>query len=167
MIQIFGTDKTIVGFFKDYHELFKHINALETSKLAESNTRLPRQIWSFVLFTNKRLSYIYHKTLERSFSKVGKEAFEQELDLIEISKGDFENPLQIPVTPSVNVAQLQQNWCQDYCDAHDLLLIEYDDNFDNDPSVGTLPATNLPAINLEGRATDVYKERYARVHAPL
>jgi hypothetical protein len=116
MIQVFGPDRTIIGLFKDHDELFTHINTTENSKLLESSSCFPQDIWTFVLFTNKRLSYIYYKNLERSFSKVGKEAFEQELDLIEISKGDYHNPIQIPVTADVNVQELRKNWCQEYCD---------------------------------------------------
>jgi hypothetical protein len=159
---MFGTDKTVIGLFKDYDALFKHINTLENSKLTESSACYPSNVWSFVLFTNKRLSYIYYKTLERSFSKVGRQAYEQELDLIEISKGDYQNPLQILVTPDVNVSELQKNWCQEYCDTHDYLLVEYNNNFDVQPCVETIPAANQTSgIN------EVHKERYARVHSPL
>ena len=163
MIQIFGPDKTVVGLFKDYDGLFKHITDLENSKLTESSSCFPGEIWSFVLFTNKRLSYIFYKTLERSFSKVGKEAFEQELDLIEISKGDFQNPLQIPVTPDVNVPELKKNWCQEYCENHDLVLVEYNNKFDQQQTI-----EKIPTANFAGSAGEVYKDRYARrVHAPL
>lgn len=161
MIQLFGPDRSIIGLFKDYDGLFNHINTTENSKLLESSSCFPGEIWSFVLFTNKRLSYIYYKTLERSFSKIGKEAFEQELDLIEISKGDYKNPLQIPVTSDVNVQELKKNWCQEYCDAHDYMIVEYN-NFENDPSVH-----NIPGANIVSGVNEVNKERYARVHAPL
>ena len=160
MIQIFGTDQAVIGLFKDYDALFKHINTLENSKLTESSSCFPGEIWSFVLFTNKRLSYIYYKTLERSFSKVGKEAFEQELDLIEISKGDYQNPLQIPVTPDVNVAELKRNWCQEYCDIRDYVLVEYNNLFENHPSIDTISAANIMNGANEGS-----NESYSRVHA--
>lgn len=150
MIQVFDSDKTVIGLFKDYDAFFTHINALENSKLTESGACFPGKIWSFVLFTNKRLSYIYHKTLERSFSKIGKEAFEQELDLIEISKGDDKSPLQIPVTPDVNVQKLKENWCQEYCDAHNYALVEYQDNFEGYPSIHTIPAANIVSSVNEG-----------------
>jgi hypothetical protein len=162
MIQIFGPDKTIIGLFKDYDELFKHINTHENSKLTESSSCFPENIWSFVLFTNKRLSYIYYKTLEKSFSPVGRQAYEQELDLIEISKGDLQSPIQIPVTPDVNIEELKKNWCQEYCDSHDYCLVEYNHNFDNIPTNENLPAANFP-----NSSRDILKERYARVHAPL
>lgn len=161
MLQIFGPDKTVIGLFKDYDGLFKHINNLETSKLVESDARLSEKIWSFALFSNKQLSFLYYKTLERSFSKIGREAVEKELDLLEISKGDFQNPVQIPVTPEVDLSELRKNWCQEYCDAHDYLLVEHH-NDDHPPSVGTIPAANIAC-----QATEAYKERHARVHAPL
>lgn len=163
MIQIFGTDKTVIGLFKDYDELFKHINTLENSKLTESSSCFPSDIWSFVLFTNKRLSYIYHKTLERSFSKVGKEAFEQELDLIEISKGDYHNPIQIPVTADINVSELRKKWCQEYCETHDYIVVDYNNNFDNHTPQTIPAAANIASYG----AGETHHERYARVHAPL
>lgn len=162
MIQIFGTDKTVIGLFKNYDELFKHINTQESSKLSESSSCFPGNIWSFVLFTNKRLSYIYYKTLEKSFSAIGRQAYEQELDLIEISRGDFQNPLQIPVTPDVNIQELQKNWCQDYCDNQGYVLVEYNHNFDPIPVQEPLPAANLVS-----GAREISRERYARVHAPI
>lgn len=155
MIQVFASDKTVIGLFKDYEAFFTYINALENSKLTESRSCFPGEIWSFVLFTNKRLSYIYHKTLERSFSKIGKEAFEQELDLIEISKGDHKSPLQIPVTPDVDVQKLKENWCQEYCDAHNYTLVEYQDNFEVYPSID-----NIPAANIVSSVKEVNKESY-------
>lgn len=130
MIQVFASNKEEIGQFDNYDALFKHINSIENSKLAECSSRSLGEIWSFALYTNKRLSYIYYKTLERSFSKVGKEAFEQELDLIEIYKGDFQNPIQIPVTPDVNVQELKESWCQEYCEAHNYLLVDYKNNFE-------------------------------------
>lgn len=141
MIQVFGSNKEVIGQFRNYDELSKYLNAIENSKLIERSSRSLEEIWSFALYTNKRLSYIYYKTLERSFSKVGKEAFEQELDLIEIYKGDFMEPIQIPVTPDVNVQELKENWCHEYCDAHHYLLVDCRNNFENRTSV--IPFANV------------------------
>lgn len=143
MIHVFGSNKEAIGQFNDYDALFKHINSVENSKLMECGSRSLGEIWSFALYTNKRLSYIYYKTLERSFSKVGKEAFEQELDLIEIYKGDFESPIQIPVTPDVNVQELKEAWCQEYCDSHNYLLVDYKNNFENHTSLEAFPIANV------------------------
>lgn len=142
MIQVFGSNKEAIGHFNNYDDLFKHISSVENSKLAECSSRSLGEIWNFALYTNKRLSYIYYKTLERSFSKIGKEAFEQELDLIEIYKGDFQSPLQIPVTPDVNVQELKESWCHEYCDAHNYLLVDYKNNCENHPSIDVIPAAN-------------------------
>ena len=130
MIQVFASNKEAIGQFDNYDALSKYINSIENSKLAECSSRSLGEIWSFALYTNKRLSYIYYKTLERSFSKVGKEAFEQELDLIEIYKGGFESPIQIPVTADINVQELKESWCQEYCEAHNYLLVDYKNNFE-------------------------------------
>jgi len=139
MMQLFGPNGNVIGFFKTLDELFIHINAVENEKLLKSTSCAPERIWSFTLFTNKRLSYVYYRTLERSFSKIGREAVERELDLIEISKGNNEEFLQIPVTPDVDVQELKKNWCYEYCDAHDYVLVECQDHFE-------IPSTTVEAI---------------------
>jgi hypothetical protein len=143
MIQVFGSNKEAIGQFDSYDALFKHISSIENSKLTECSSRSLGEIWSFALYTNKRLSYIYYKTLERSFSKVGKEAFEQELDLIEIYKGDFQNPIQIPVTADINVQELKEAWCQEYCEAQNYLLVDYKDNFEGHVLIDGALAANV------------------------
>jgi hypothetical protein len=159
MIQLFQLDGNVIGLFEDFDELFHHINTIETSKLTESSSC--GDIWSFSLFTNKRLSYIFYKTLEQSFSKIGKEAFDQGLDLIEISKGDYENPLQIPVTPDVNIEDLKKNWCYEYCDAHGYVIIDYSNNFGNNLSL------SIPAANIMVGMHEPAKERHAGRRALL
>jgi hypothetical protein len=161
MIQLFQSDGNVIGLFEDFDELFHHINTIETTKFTGSSSCFDGDIWSFSLFTNKRLSYIFYKTLEQSFSKIGKEAFDQGFDLIEISKGDYENPLQIPVTPDVNIEDLKKNWCYEYCDAHGYVMIDYSNNFGNDPSL------SVPAANIIGGIHEAAKERYAGRCAPL
>lgn len=149
MIKIFSADKNIVGLFKDYDDVFKHITSLENSRLIESSY-FPKDIWTFVIFTNKRLSCVYHKTLERSFSKIGKEAVDRELDLLEMSKGDYYNPIQIPVTADVNVQELRKKWCQEYCDTHDYTLVELNNNFEHAHNVleQAVPANTACSLNI-------------------
>ena len=161
MIQLFRSDGNAIGLFEDFDKLSNHINTIETTKLTEPRSCFDEDIWSFSLFTNKRLSYIFYKTLEQSFSKIGKEAFDQGLDLIEISKGDYGNPLQIPVTPDVDIQELKKNWCYEYCDAHGYVMIDYRNNFENDPSI------SVPAANIMGGINEGSKERYAGMRAPL
>ena len=47
-----------------------------------------------------------------------RQAYEQELDLLEMCKGDLNKPLQIPVSPDVDVEHLLKIWCFEYCKAH-------------------------------------------------
>lgn len=131
MIQVFSSDQKAIGQFKDYDQLVKHLNTLENDKLSQCSSRAPSETWSFAIYSHKRLSYIYYKTLERSFNQAGKEAFEQELDLIEIYKGTFQNPLQIPASKDVDVQSLKEDWCHDYCEAHNYLLVDYRQTFES------------------------------------
>lgn len=143
-MQLFGPDGNVVDAFKDVDELVAYINGMENAKFAESPSCISERAWNFVLFTNKRLSYVGCKTLERSFSKTGREAFERELDLIEISKGNDEERLQIPVTPDIDIQELKKNWCSDYCDAHGYVLVDCQDRFETPCSlVDTLSAVNV------------------------
>jgi hypothetical protein len=40
------------------------------------------------------------------------------MSLIEICKGDYENPTQILGTPDIDIEALKKNWSLDYCKAH-------------------------------------------------
>jgi hypothetical protein len=142
MMQLFEQDGNAIGLFKSFEELSRYINAVENAKLEDTNSYFPEEIWSFSFFTNKRLSYIYYKILEQSFSKIGKDAFEQGLDLIEISKGDGKEPLQVPVTPDVDIQELKKNWCHDYCDAHGYTLVDYQNNFESHSAMEAIPVAN-------------------------
>jgi len=142
MMQVFDPNQMPLGLFQNYNELFKYIQNMENLKLLEGHICFQDEPWSFTLYTHKRLSYIYPKFLEKYFSKSGKQAYEQELDLLEIYKGDYHNPIQIPVTQDVDIQDLQKNWCQDYCNAHNYVLVEYNEDFENSSTVDTIQAAH-------------------------
>jgi hypothetical protein len=48
-------------------------------------------------------------------------------DVLEVVSGNPDNPVFIPLAHNVDIAPLQQNWCQKYCAAHGYTLIEVAD----------------------------------------
>lgn len=124
MIQICKLHKVIISSFKNYDELFKYINNLEYRRLFEESDNSSRENWNFTIYPHQRLSYIYYKAREKFSTEIEKEAYERELDLIGIYRGDYKNPIQIPVTPDINIETIKKNWCREYCFANQFYLIE-------------------------------------------
>ena len=76
------------------------------------------------------------KSLEkRDFSEKFQKAYDEELSLLEICTGDYENPLYVSVTPNVDMAYLKEKWCSDYCAFHDLVIVNSTDRENADRSV--------------------------------
>ncbi len=113
MIEIFNENKGTLGF-QSYNSLFKHIREIEKQKLLETG----QMDWNFIIHSNERLSGTYWsavKALEIFLTLKEQEAYENGLNLLEIWKGDPDNPYQIILTPDVNVKEIKKSWCRDYC----------------------------------------------------
>ena len=74
---------------------------------------------------------IYENTQQSLLTAVVKEAYEKEVGLIAICRGDFESQIEILDTPDLDKEALKKQWCLDYCVAHDYVVVE---NF-SDPSL--------------------------------
>jgi hypothetical protein len=48
-------------------------------------------------------------------------------DILEIVNGNSTKPVFIPLAPNLDIEPLQKNWCDHYCKAHGLNLIEIAD----------------------------------------
>jgi hypothetical protein len=81
------------------HELFKFIRDREHSKLLEDHPEFGLFSWSFEVFQPRRVFQLYHNTKKELLTPPLEEAYEQQLDLLEMCKGDLNKPLQIPVSP--------------------------------------------------------------------
>lgn len=100
------TGKPIVKF-ETYNEFFECLTSIENLKLIAENSNFKHMNWSFT---------VYAPNL--------REAFEENLPLIEICTGDFKKPLHIVLTPNVDMDYLKKKWCIDYCTFHHLVVRE-------------------------------------------
>jgi hypothetical protein len=53
-----------------------------------------------------------------------KEAYEQQLGVIEICKGDYANPTWVPITLGLDIGKLKKGWYLECCKKHGFLVIE-------------------------------------------
>jgi hypothetical protein len=114
MIEIFNESNEKLWSFKSYNSLFKHIKETENQKLLETG----QEDWKFIVHPHERLSVLYWRTvkaIEILLTPREQEAYEIGLNVLEICKGDCNNPSQIILTPDINVKEIKKNWCRDYC----------------------------------------------------
>lgn len=118
MLEIFQKNKEIEPLFANYDDLFNHITERENLKLFEEHSDFGKTEWSFVVFSPKNVSILYHHIKKESITQPLQQAYENQMSLIEICKGDYENPTQILGTPDIDIEELKKNWSLDYCKAH-------------------------------------------------
>jgi hypothetical protein len=107
-----GSKRKLV--FQSYNRLFKYIREMEKQKLLETGQR----DWNFIIHSNERLARTYLsavKAFEIFLTSKEQEAYENGLNLLEIYKGDANNPYQIILTSDVNLKEIKKSWCRDYC----------------------------------------------------
>lgn len=108
--------------FDDYNEFFECLVTIENLKLIANKPDFKRMNWSFTVYAPKRVAALY--TYSKEPSEAMKEAFEENLPLIEICTGDYKWPLYIALTPNVDMDYLKKKWCIDYCTWHHLVVKE-------------------------------------------
>ena len=122
MIEIITIDRTPVGYFENFSELFESITALENVRSSSENLDVNQMNWRFVIHSPKEVINVY--THSKNPSEGLAEAYRENLPLIEICTGDYKNPLYIVLTPNVDMGYLKQKWCIDYCTYHNLVVRE-------------------------------------------
>lgn len=127
MIWIFHREIADAGSCESYDDLFQYINL----KILEGCSDLEQTFWSFSFFTPNQVSIIYENTQQSLLTAVVKEAYEKEVGLIAVCRGDFESQIEILDTPDLDKEALKKQWCLAYCVAHDYVVVE---NF-SDPSL--------------------------------
>jgi hypothetical protein len=134
MIYLYS-NKQRVKEFKNFDYLLEYINLLENSPLDDYNSYYEHQKWKFIYHPYRKLSNHCEPIANQAFTAPELEAFEQQLDLIEIYSGDSQSIEQIVVTPDLDVAGLIKNWCFHYCYAKGLVLLEiFPGTFDSEQS---------------------------------
>ena len=112
--------------FENYNKLFDFIGEMDSEvqngKTFESHVEFEGSSWSFVTYPPERVKQLYQfdPLAEPSL----RQAYDEQLGLLELCSGDYENPRYIALTPDVDVQGLKKQWLQNYCAAHGLAIEE-------------------------------------------
>jgi len=123
MIEIIRLHGRQVQQFDNYPQLFDYLTEIENLKFISHHSDVKQMNWSFTIYSSKQVASIY--AYSKNPADAIREAFEDELPLIEICSGSYSRPLYIVNTPNVNMDYFKQKWCQDYCIFHDLIIRDY------------------------------------------
>ncbi|MGV8948791.1 MAG: hypothetical protein ACOH2E_05440 [Candidatus Paracaedibacter sp.] len=81
MIEIITIDRTLVGYFENFNELFESITALEDVKSSSENLDVNQMNWRFVIHPPKEAINVY--TYSKAPSEGLAEAYKENLPLVE------------------------------------------------------------------------------------
>ena len=123
MIEIQLSNGLQTKLYDDYDDFVDSIMEQKNLKLLAQKPDVRSMNWSFVIYSPRRVAALY--THHKDPSEVIKEAHANYLPLIEICTGDYENPLQIVLTPNINLEYLKKKWCLDYCKFHHLIVRKF------------------------------------------
>jgi len=128
MLLLINEPKNRAQLFQDYSGLYAHIESCERQKHARKGTQRKAQSWVFVRHSHQRM-VTYQDALTKPAAN-GNGADNREAkrwDVLEIVSGNPTKPVFIPLVHNLDAEPLQKNWCDHYCKAHDLDLIELAD----------------------------------------
>jgi hypothetical protein len=123
MIWLFNSKSKVSVSYKNFEEVCDHFQRLEHLKPESEEGLADEERWGFAYWPHKRLS-ILHEHLDNSLTQAEYEAYQHELDLIEISVGSLGRVEQYAVTPDIDVGMLMREWCFDYAYAHGYTVLE-------------------------------------------
>ena len=126
MIEIFNENKGSTESFQSYDALLKHIKEIEKQKQLKTRMKNDRELWSFIIHPNQRLSSVYWRAIKATsilLTEKEQDAYEKGLNLLEMCKGDEDNSTQIILTPDIDVDEIKKNWCRDYCLNHGFIIL--------------------------------------------
>jgi hypothetical protein len=110
--------------FENDLELYKYIRDTENQKMFDDHPEFKKCPWTFSLFSPERVGILIRNLKKVHKPEILEEAWQKQLGLIEICKGDYNNLTEIILTPDINEEALRKNWCKEYCEAHQLILEE-------------------------------------------
>lgn len=120
MINICKPNGKLIKSFKD-DDAFNHLSAGE---LLEYHPEVGATQWGFVIFPPEKVPDLYFNLKQKPVPTPLKEAYEQQLGVIEICKGDYANPTWVPVTLGLNIGKLKKDWYLECCKKHGFFVIE-------------------------------------------
>lgn len=124
MIIIFNSKGQHLKSFQNDDAFFNQVSAGE---LLEDHPEFDKATtqWSFVVFPPERVSDLYYKMKKQLLTTPIKEAYGKGVGLIEICKGDYENPTWVLMTADLDMGNLKKNWYLDYCRKHGYVITNY------------------------------------------
>lgn len=108
-------DKNIIQS-DNFSDLCRKIHRMENVKLLEDDVEVFKKSWGFFVHDKNTLKHL-HDNL-RTVPPLLKKAYEEELKLIEVCKGNPHNMTQIIITDDLDLVKIEKSWCLDYCEAH-------------------------------------------------
>ena len=128
MLKVFGLSKEKIGIFDDYDDFLNFITALENQKLLEGSPSFGRGYWAFAEYSPEKLVDVCAWVKPGYLTTVQTKALEQKLGLVEICRGDPGVLQEFPVTPELDVNELKNTFCLDYCRNRGWRLVETRDH---------------------------------------
>lgn len=119
MINICKPNGKLIKSFKN-DDAFNHLSGGE---LLEDHSEVGTTHWGFVIFPPEIVPHLYFKLKQKPVPAPLKEAYEQQLGVIEICKGDYENSTWVPVRPGLNIGKLKKDWYIECCKTHGFFVI--------------------------------------------
>jgi len=128
MIWLYNS-KSFVGSYKRFEDVCDYFMRLEHFKAADRPSSyhgaFPEEKWEFSYYTHEHLCAIVEGMEQGAELTQGEwEAYENELDLIEVCAGDPQTFQQIILFPDVDVTELARDWSFDYAHAKNFVLFE-------------------------------------------
>jgi hypothetical protein len=80
--------------------------------------------WSFLVLTPNRIAMLLSVLKKPYDLLLLQEAWEKQLTIVEVCKGNFKGLKQTIVEPDVDIETLRKEWCLDYCQANGMTVIE-------------------------------------------
>jgi len=120
MLNICKTNGEIIKSFKN-DDVFNHLSARE---LLEDHPEVNTTHWGFIIFSPEMVHHLYFNLKQKLVSAPLKEAYEQQLAVIEICKGDYENPTWVALTLGLDIGKLKKDWYLECCKKHGYAVVE-------------------------------------------
>ena len=111
------------SLFQEHSELYKgyavdFIDEIKNTRFFEDKPEFQHEHWSFTRYSHERVAHLF-RNWKKCFGTPEippgiKQAYEQELSLIEVCTGIYDDPDYIPITADLDIETLKRQWHQDY-----------------------------------------------------
>jgi hypothetical protein len=127
MLFVMSKNQITITKVNDYSQLTKFFCTVENHKLFEDHPQFGKTHWSFQIYSRQRVREMARHDPNPKTREHFKKAAGQDLEMLEICMGDFNNACFVLLRPDTNLQALQEKWCHDYCRTHQYKLMVLDD----------------------------------------